>query len=96
MFNRKKSPELIALDEVIDNVLSEMNGFTADSKEYGAASDNYVKLMKLRKELTSSTTISPDTLALIAANLAGIILILNHERVHVVASKALSFVGKLR
>jgi len=96
MFTRKPTPERIALDEVIANVLSEMAGLPVESKEYTAASDNYVKLLKLRKELTSSVKVSADTVALIAANLAGIILILQHERVNVVASKALSFVGKLR
>lgn len=40
--------------------------------------------------------VSSDTLALIAANIAGIVLIIGHERINVVTSKALSFVGKLR
>ena len=40
--------------------------------------------------------LKPETLALIAANLVGIGLILGHERLGVVTSKAIGFVSKLR
>jgi hypothetical protein len=36
-----------------------------------------------------------DTWATIGANLAGIIIILNHERAHVIATKSLGLVRKL-
>lgn len=37
-------------------------------------------------------TLSPDTVLLAAANILGILLILNHERLNVISSKAMSFV----
>jgi hypothetical protein len=40
--------------------------------------------------------ISSDTLALIAANIGGIVLILGYERVNVIASKAIGFVMRSR
>jgi hypothetical protein len=40
--------------------------------------------------------VSPETRATIAANLIGIILILKHENVNVITSKALSFVMRPR
>lgn len=40
--------------------------------------------------------VSPDTWAMIAANLAGIVVIVGYERLHVIASKALGFVFKTR
>jgi len=40
--------------------------------------------------------ISPETLVLIGANLAGIALIIGHEKLNVITSKALGFVGKSR
>jgi hypothetical protein len=40
--------------------------------------------------------VKPDTVALVAANLAGIIMIIGHERLNVIASKAIGFVGKLK
>lgn len=43
-----------------------------------------------------SFRVSQDTLALVAGNLLGIIMIVGHERMHIVSSKALGFLGKLR
>jgi len=48
------------------------------------------------KELENFAKPKPDTLALIAANIVGIVLIIGHERANVITSKALGFVSKLR
>jgi len=96
MFVNKTSRETTQLDETIDDLFKELAGFSADEEGYAKASDQLVKLIKLKKEIEPSWRVSPDTLALIGANLLGILLILNFERAGVVASKALSFVGKLR
>jgi hypothetical protein len=48
------------------------------------------------EELEDRRHVSKETLAVIGANLAGIVLILGYERVNVIASKALGFVSKLR
>jgi hypothetical protein len=92
----KKQPANPKLDEAIDSVHTDMNSITSDSEEYAAMADQLVKLLKLKNEIESSASVSADTKALIAANLAGILLILNFERAGVVASKALGFVQKLR
>lgn len=47
-------------------------------------------------ELKDRRRVSPDTLALVGANLAGIVMIIGYERMNVIASKALGFVSKLR
>lgn len=47
-----------------------------------------------KKEVEDRKRVSPDTVALIAANLAGILLIIGHERINVVTSKALGFVTR--
>lgn len=39
---------------------------------------------------------SADSMAVVAANIVGIVMILGHERANVIASKALGFVTKLR
>lgn len=49
-----------------------------------------------KDEIDRRRKISPDTLALIGANLAGIVVIIGYERMNVITSKALSFVSKLR
>jgi hypothetical protein len=48
------------------------------------------------EELEDRRKVSKETLAVIGANIAGIVMILGYERANVIASKALSFVSKLR
>ncbi len=57
-----------------------------------------LSLMERRDELREKKKVhvSPDTIAIIAGNLAGILLILNYEQFNVVSSKALGFVIKGR
>lgn len=58
--------------------------------------DEVVKLQTMHNETRNLRRVSPDTLALVAGNLLGIIMIVGHERMHIVSSKALGFLGKLR
>lgn len=92
----KKPKEPTPLDRAIDELFSELQGLNGDSEEYDKMSDQLVKLMKLKKEVEPSWRVSSDTLAVVGANILGILLILNYERAGVVASKALAFVGKLK
>ena len=46
--------------------------------------------------LTADWKISPDTILIVGANLLGILLILNHERLDIISTKALGFVIKGR
>lgn len=95
MFNPEPPDESSGLEKAIDSVLVEMAELESSADEYAKMVDQLVKLYSL-KEVDSKKRISPDTLATVAANLIGIILIVGHERVHVVTSKALNFVMKLR
>lgn len=92
MFTKKPKTQS-GLEIAIDTVLSEMQGYEADADEYAAMVDQLDKLYKL-KEIDKPERVSKETLALIAANLLGIILILGHEQTNVVTSKALNFVFK--
>ena len=83
MFTSKDSDEKSGLDEAIDSVLAEMASVNADSDEYAKMVDQLVKLYPL-KETEAKRKVSPDTMALIAGNLLGIMLIVGHERAHVV------------
>lgn len=94
MFARKQQ-EPTKLDQAIDAVFADMSGFTSDADEYNAMTDQLEKLYKL-KEIDAPKRISPDTLAIVSANLIGIIIIVGHERAHIVTSKALTFVLKMR
>lgn len=86
--------QMTGLDEAIEQLLLEMRGFTADSKEYAKMADQLKKLYKLRA-LDKPERVSADTKALILANLLGIAMILEYERAHVVTSKALAYLPRL-
>lgn len=94
MFNLKRR-ELTALDETMTMVLAEMKETNPSSPEFHAMLERLERLSKLRAQ-DAQKRVSPDTLAIVVGNLAGILLILNYERAHVVTSKALGFVMKLR
>lgn len=95
MFTIKTQTEESGLEKAIAEVLREMSQHSSDSQEYAKMADQLTKLYSL-KEIDTPKRVTPDTLALVIGNLAGIILIVGHERAHVVTSKALNFVMKLR
>lgn len=55
-----------------------------------------VEILGREQEIKFRRFVSPDTLAMIAGNIAGIVLIIGYERVNVIASKALGFVMRTR
>lgn len=93
MFNRKPNAETQALEEAITAAIKQLDVTPAYSKEYAKTLKCIERLNALKND--SSARVSPDVLATVLANLAGIALIVGHERAHVVTSKALSFVMKL-
>lgn len=90
----QKPTEKTGLEKAIDRVLTEMDNETVESETYAAMVDQLIKLHAM-KTTESRPRISPDTWATITANLAGILVIVGHERTHIVTSKALGFVKKL-
>lgn len=86
----KKSEIDAKIDEEI-NVLLDALRTCKNPAEYAEWSDQLVKLHGLREK----NRVSKETLATIAANVAGIVVILSHERAHVIASKAFGLVKKI-
>lgn len=66
----------------------------------GVSKDDWNELNKkyqaYNEMLKPSCKLSPDTMLVVAGNLLGIVLILKHEKIDIVTSKALSFVLKGR
>jgi hypothetical protein len=90
-----KKYEITLLDESINNALRELNRNPVGSERYEKALESVIKLYQL-KTSEKSSRISKDTLANVGANLLGIFMIIKHERVNVITSKALSFVTRTR
>lgn len=91
----KKNEKHDALEEAISQVHTQMSQIDADSEEYDRLTNQLTKLYKLR-EHNSRMPVSPETLLVAGTNLLGIGMIVGHERAHVVTSKALSFITKLK
>ena len=83
------------LDLEIERVTIKLAGIHEESEEYAVVAQNLERLWKIRN-LTQDNQISPDTIALIAANLVGILLILNFEKLDVISTKAFGFIMKGR
>lgn len=97
MFTPKTSPMKTGLEETIDRLFADMQAEDPYSEKYSEMADNLTKLIKLREhDIVPSWKPSPDVVLTVFAHLAGIAIIVGHERAHVVTSKALSFVTKLK
>lgn len=95
----KEPKDPTAVEMVIANLISEMAGYDGHDEKYGEMSKNLKTLVEARaveKAAEKPNTLSADTIAIVAGNLVGIILILGFERANVITSKALGFVSKPR
>lgn len=88
---RSRTSSLIELE--IDRATRELTNHPIGSEEYVRTLDQIVKLHKML-EGDKSSTVSENTLVVVAANLLGIIMILAHEWTGPITSKALSFIIK--
>lgn len=82
-------------DSLIDAVLEKMHEVGVDSEEYPKLLAHLKGLNEI-KAAERPPRISPDTMALIAGNLTGILLIIAYEQKHVMTSKALAQINRLR
>jgi|tagenome__1003787_1003787.scaffolds.fasta_scaffold20587406_2 hypothetical protein len=88
----KRKPTKLQIE--IDDLVSELNNHKPESKEYGIIVERLSKLHTIRKE-SLPDRLSWNTGATVSANLLGILMIVHHEHLFVVTSKALSFVKKV-
>jgi len=91
MFAKQKTPLETLIDDQVQKL---MEVGLHDDK----ADEILARIEKLHKMSTAqrSHRVSPDTMVTVAANLVGIALIIKHEHVNVITSKALAFVPKLK
>lgn len=92
LFGRK---EQILLDEAIERILIDLAKVESDSKEYKILLDNLERLHKLDKS-NRPMRVSPDAIVSAAASILGIVIIVAYEQRHVITSKGLGFVLKLK
>jgi Uma2 family endonuclease len=95
MFKFTKKDKRTKLEKEIDGVITIMSLERPSSPEYKAMAANLVELYKAKAQ-ERNRRVSPDTIAIIAGNLAGLVLIMNYERLNIITTKALGFVIKGR
>lgn len=89
MFGLFETDEPTKLDELITTLENELDAVGPRSEEYNDILKRLERLYELRLN-DRPKRVSPDTLALIAGNLAGILLIVAYEQKHVITSKGFS------
>lgn len=97
LFNRKPSTNELGLEAAINAVLASMQAINKETPEYTKMVDHLKELYALKEtenNLGTKSRVSPDTMAIVLGNLAGILVIVAYERSHVMVSKGLSFVLK--
>lgn len=95
MFKKNTPTEPTDTEKALKTCYSTLENHAVDSDEYAKTMKQIIKLEDVQsKKIRKERLFSPDTLLLVGANLAGILLILNYEKADIVTSKALGFVSK--
>lgn len=81
------------VDSQIEAILLEMQSSGVTSTEYQLLLENLERLNDIKAK-QGRDRISRDTLAIIGANLLGILVIVGYEHAHVMTSKALTHIIK--
>ncbi len=93
MFKRVKDQTLI--EHEIERAFARLSDLAMDTEEYRKILDHITELHRM-KEAERPSRVSPDTWATIGANILGIVLIIRHEHVNVITSRAMNLVPKLK
>lgn len=93
MFAKAKKPT--KLETALDKALDSLDQYGSTTDEYTRTLEGVVKLHKM-KEDEKPASVSPDTILLVGANILGILLIIRHEHVNVITSRAMSTLIKPR
>ena len=93
MFKTRVQKQNEYIDDLINAELDKLVNTNLRDDQVKAIEAKVLILKEMKEE---DNGIDANTVALVAGNLLGILLILNHERMHVISSKALGFVMKGR
>ena len=91
MFIKPKSKTRLQIE--IDKMVLELGNHEPLSDEFGTITERLSKLHKMNQDITPEA-LDPNTVLKVVANLTGIAMIVRHENLNVITTKALSFVMK--
>lgn len=93
MNNILRPESLKLMDEEIARLTAKLGTMNPLDDDYSKILELISKLTKARAE-KNERAISMDTLLTIGANIAGLLLVLNYERLNVISTKALTMVWR--
>ena len=93
MFKRFRTPSSVELE--VERALRELKHHPIVSEEYNKTLDSIVVLHKM-KEDEKPSIVSRDTLVIVGTNLLGILMIIKHENVNVITTRAMNLLMKPR
>lgn len=99
MFNRTPQDETHPLDATIDDLVRSLAGMDEGEEKHTQAVASLKTLMELRntdKSEKRKPPVSPEVAVAAGAHILGIAMILGFEMRHVLTSKAIAFVPKIR
>lgn len=83
------------LEIAIDKALRDLNRHVIGDEDYVRTLDAIVKLHKMKIEEKNSL-VKKDTLIIVGANILGLLMIIRHEHVNVITSKAMGLLLRPR
>jgi len=84
------------LDEPIEKILNNLRTLDPNSEQYSRNVVFLERLTKLKAETKLKFKVSPDTIAIVAGNLLGILIIVAYEQKHAMVSKGLTYIKPVR
>lgn len=81
------------LDEEIERLVTTLKGTDPTDENYVKVSDN-LKVLCAAREMKNDRTISTEMIVGVAANLLGLLIVLNFEKTGVITSKAFSMLWR--
>jgi hypothetical protein len=96
MFDRFRSAKTTIYDPPIVKVLEAMQTYDQGDAEFATALENLERLTKLKEAEKQKSRVSPDTIAIVAGNLVGILVMVGYEQSHVMTSKALGLLHRVK
>jgi hypothetical protein len=91
MFARAKEPS--QLDDAISKAYSDLDSHPVGTEKYAQTLDAIVKLHKM-KEDEKPSEVDKNTVLVVSANLLSILMIIRHEHLNVITSRAMNLVIK--
>lgn len=93
---KKNDTNATGMKLVIDACNKELLKHEPSSEEFKRIVDQLERLNKIASNNNAREKVNPNGLIAVGGNLLGIGLIIGHERLHVITTKAIGFVGKFR